>query len=206
MAVPQFTGKYASIRKDVWKGTLGQKYTPDAEVLLNHQWHTYNTEKGYYNAQQKAFNQIMAVVDKVERAPYPIQGAIYIDWKKGDMGAQQAKATLHYAIPMPNGTVNKTIEGKRTGGWGYDKASSASAGVLNQSPFLKVLYDARVKKKKLPYGASLNEGTKFLPYFEGGVGIECHNDILKACGYDVYRVSGHGDTLVYTYTLKKRRA
>ena len=206
MAIPTFTGKYASIRKDVWKGTLGQKYKPDSEVFVNGKWNTYKTETGYYKAQEKVFQRKMRIIDKVENAPYPVQASIYIDWKKGSMGAQQARAKLSYAVPRADGGLSyKTIEGTRTGGWGYDKESTASAEVFNQSPFLKILYDARVKKKKLPYGAYLYEGSASLPKFAGGVGIECHNAIIKTAGYDVGYVPGSDSVRVYTYTLKNKR-
>ena len=206
MAIPTFTGKYASIRKDIYKGTLGQKFKPGASVYLDNKFHEYKTEAGYYKAQEKVFQQKMRIIDKVENAPYPVLASIYIDFKKGSMGAYQAKAKLSYAVPRADGGLSyKYVEGTRTGGYGYDKESTASAEVFNQSPFLKILYDARVKKKKLPYGAYLYEGSASLPKFAGGVGFECHDAIIKTAGYDVGYVPGSDSVTVRTYTLKNKR-
>lgn len=210
MPAPQFTGKYASIRKDFWKGSLGTKYPGEKDVYVgNHKWSKFKTEKGYYNAMAKKFSNEMAIIDKIENANLPLEATLTIDWKKGDMGAWQAKANLNYNFINANGQKDyKHLESNRTGGWGYDKASSASAVVLNASPqFMRILMDARAKKKKLPYGAQLKNGEPWFPYWEGGVGIECHNHILEVSGYDVKQVrTGRDDIQIYNYTLKKRRA
>ena len=71
--------------------------------------------------------------------------------------------------------------------------------------FLKLLFDARAKKKKLPYGVQLSNGGPWDPYWEGGVGIECHYDVLKAMGYEVKWVrTGIPDSQAFTFELKKK--
>lgn len=78
------------------------------------------------------------------------------------------------------------------GGCGYDKNSTLSAAMLNNDfNFLKYLYEYIEKhninkkniSKKLGYGIRLSYG---LPYFEGGVGLECHINILKKLGFKVF--------------------
>lgn len=119
---------------------------------------------------------------------------ITIDWRKGSMGANQAKAELRGC---------GYIEGSRTGGCGYDKESTAMADVLNECyPLMKLLYKYRAEHldgtnhNTFGYGSGYN---KVLPYFEGGVGVSSFYRIFEtigctlkhvACGktFDVYEV------------------
>lgn len=206
MATPQFAGRYASIRKAVWKDTLGSKYTPGKDQFVNGHWKSYKTEKGYYNAQAKAFEERMKQIDRIEDAGIPTNATIIIDRRKGSMGAWQAKADLRYSYVKDGIALSRSIEGTRTGGVGYDKTSSAMANVLNKSPeFVRLLADARVKSKKLPYGADLYAGKPYLPAYSWGVGASSINAVLRALGYDV-REHNVGDNTLYEYTLKRRRA
>lgn len=87
----------------------------------------------------------------------------------------------------------------RASGCGYDKRSAAVAQALNASnSVLKALYSFKEKQLEegkndhsdtaiskhdnrdiIGYGA----GYTILPYFEGGVGVDCFWSILKKCGY-----------------------
>jgi hypothetical protein len=79
----------------------------------------------------------------------------------------------------------------RTSGCGYDKLSASVASALNHSPsVLKALYIGKVNGIKFPYGAGHN---MVLPYFEGGVGIECFGHIFEALGYK-WECTGSGKT------------
>ena len=85
----------------------------------------------------------------------------------------------------------------RASGWGYDKESTAVAEALNKNKnILKLLYDYKEKEleagneasseKLLGYGS----GYGVLPYFEGGVGINCHIKIFEKLGFKVKQAHG----------------
>lgn len=132
-------------------------------------------------------------VDDIANAETCTYFKLTIEWTTGGHYGWQARADLATCINY--------YEGKKTGGCGYDKGSTASANVLNRAPeILKKLYEQeekRLSKRErqsrrdfIGYGCfeHCNEWY-FLPHFEGGVGIESHITILKNCGYDVERVS-----------------
>ena len=94
---------------------------------------------------------------------------------------QHKKTNLGYQYKAILATDTLRIEGKYTGGWGYDKLSTALAEVLNQyQPLMKAMYEYIDDKmfeegsltinnhKVLGYGS----GYGILPYFESGVGVE----------------------------------
>ena len=96
---------------------------------------------------------------------------IIVQTKKTNLGYQ------HKAI-LATDTVR--IEGKYTGGWGYDKLSTAIAEVLNQyQPLMKLMYDYIENKMWEEGSLTINNheflgygsGYRILPYFESGVGV-----------------------------------
>lgn len=103
-----------------------------------------------------------------------------------------------------------TYESKRVGGYGYDMISTVSANVLNQCPaVLKLLYD---KMEKAPLSAEnhkvLGYGSGYgaLPYFEGAVGISCHERILEKLGFkEEYNYVKAGTEHITTYAFMKGR-
>ena len=194
MAMPQFTGKYASIRKDFYKASQ-KKYDPAVAERSG-----YKTERGYRASLVKKFNKAMAEIDAIEMAGYPVSGTISV-WFPNR--SQQARGTLSFKDS--NGRFH-SVEGGPTGGWGYDKYSTVSGSMMNSRPeFRKLLMDARAKKKTLPYGVTLANGDAWLPYWGEGVGIECHYDVLKAMGYEVKWVrTGIPDSQAFTFELKKK--
>ena len=114
---------------------------------------------------------------------------IIVQHKKGNWGYQY-KATLT--------TDTLRIEGKYTGGWGYDKLSTALAEVLNQyQPLMKLMYNYIDDKmfeegaltinnhKVLGYGS----GYGILPYFESGVGVSSFYKIFDNLGLKLTQVT-----------------
>lgn len=198
-----FSGKYPTIRKDIYKGTLGQKFDPKKDNYVLGGKKPYATERGYYNAQKKVFDTLMSSIDKIEATSVPVNADLFIrTGRKGTYGYQW-QAELEYT--NANGQ-RKVIQGERTTGMGYDKVSTAGASALNQSPeFIKILMDAREKKKKLSNAVTLNAGKPWLPHYNGGVGMSSLNAILRDYGYNVYE-NGRDDMVRYTYILKRRRA
>lgn len=104
-------------------------------------------------------------------------------------------------------------------GCGYDKESAAVAEAFNKSlGIMKVLYT--LKEKALEAGESdesktactghdnrncvgYGAGYSVIPYFEGGVGVNCFWSILKALGYETQCNYGKRETL---YRLYKKEA
>lgn len=123
---------------------------------------------------------------------------IQISSKKTNMG-YQFKATLSDGF--------ETIEGRYTGGWGYDKLSSAISEVLNEYlPLKELLYNYKEKylfenkllqannREIFGYGS----GYGILPYFECGVGVSSYYKIFNTIGLEFKQLN---DTL-YIITKK----
>lgn len=198
--MPTFTGRYAELRKAIYKDTLGKKYDPTAFVWRGSQKFYYKTEQGFRTAMKREFDKKMAEIDAVEKAGYPVSGTISTWYPQR---SYQVRGTLSF---MDSNGKFHSVEGGPTSGGGYDKYSTVSARMMNSRPeFLKLLFDARAKKKTLPYGVQLRAGVPWYPYWEGGVGIECHYDVLKAMGYEVKWVrTGIPDSQAFTFELKKK--
>ena len=114
---------------------------------------------------------------------------IIIEVKKSCLG-YQCKATL---------ITDKTrIEGKFTGGWGYDKLSTAMAEVLNQyHPLMKLMYNYIDDKMFEEASLTINNheilgygsGYGILPYFESGVGVSSFYTIFDNLGLKLNKVT-----------------
>lgn len=123
---------------------------------------------------------------------------IQISTKKTNLGWQY-KATLS--------DTTERIEGRYTGGWGYDKLSSAISEVLNEYlPLKKLLYNYKEKylfENKLLQANNYEifgygSGYGMLPYFEGGVGVNSYYKIFNTIGLEFKQIN---DTL-YIITKK----
>lgn len=152
------------------------------------------------NAISKFENSLKAV----EEAPDLLGNlVITLEWSRGSMQAMQAKPYTNYGF-----------EGSKTGGWGYDKASSATAKAMNNHlPLLKLLYAKKEKllatwkgknnknafnREILGYGSGYN----ILPRFEGGVGVNSHIRIIEGLGLIWQNVSNTERTDVYLISKK----
>lgn len=129
---------------------------------------------------------------KVADAPELTNASIYVEYRKS--------FTWGYcpSVEMYSNTGNSS---GYASGCGYDKESAAVAEALNKNDsFLKVLYT--LKENALVAGGSdysktactgvdnrniigYGSGYSVLPYFEGGVGVNCYWDILKKAGFEV---------------------
>ena len=111
---------------------------------------------------------------------------------------QHKKTNLGYQYRAILATEKTRIEGKYTGGWGYDKLSSALAEVLNKyQPLTKLMYnyiDDKMweegtltinNREVLGYGS----GHGILPYFEGGVGVSSFYKIFDNLGLKLTQVT-----------------
>lgn len=147
----------------------------------------------------------LAKLERIAAAEELTFCTVNIEWTRS--GTAKAEAWSN------NGRYNGSA-----GGWGYDKESAAAADAFNRDDtMLKILYD--LKEKGLSEGLTSDSetactghdnrnivgygaGYSVLPYFEGGVGIDCFWSILKKAGYKVssfygkhennYRISKEG--------------
>ena len=199
MVTPKFTGKYASIRKDFYKDTLGKKYDPNDKRWVGGKLVAYKTEAGFRNAMQKKFAKDMAKIDEIENAGYPESATLTVEFSRN----HQARGVLRYK--STTGRYN-TIESGSTHGWGYDKESTAMADCFNEAPeFLKLLMDLRAKKKDVHYGIQLCTGKPWLPFWDGGVGASSFNQGFRDMGYEVREIPAGEHMSIFEYNLKKKR-
>ena len=140
----------------------------------------------------------LSKIEAVEIAEFPYTINISVEWKRSSLYGMNPTASV------TSKCVPHFDYGKGTAsGCGYDKESSAIAAALNSCPsVLKILYtaieeDPSQKKQILGYGS----GYSILPYFEGGVGISCFENIFEKCGYKWERVAS-GKTFD-AYTINK---
>lgn len=135
----------------------------------------------------------IARLETIAAAPDLNYISINVEWKKSSVWGHN---------PHAEARDNKGIYTYGTAsGCGYDKESSAVASALNaNNSILKILYtikenalkDGKTDKDKTActnrdnrdccgYGA----GYSAMPYFEGGVGVNCFWAILKKAGFQV---------------------
>lgn len=131
-------------------------------------------------------------LERIATAPDLVFASVNLEFKRGSV-----YGTTVYCYSRTN---NGYTEG-RAGGYGYDKESAAVADAFNKNDsVLKILYT--LKEKALEAGLSdfsetactrhdnrniigYGSGYTVLPYFEGGVGVNCFWEILKKAGYTV---------------------
>ena len=169
-----------------------------ADILTTYEREHFKAETQKKRAMKRAekdefYAKRVARLDAAEAVENPLPCfTLHIEWKRGSYGAMQAKATLN---------ADKFLESAYTTGWGYDKESSAASDVLNASPSIMAQIYAIVEDNKLefvenPFGTGNYKGLCYgigggsIPYFEGGVGIECHIKALESAGYICKRSSG----------------
>ena len=160
---------------------------------------TITREKAVELAQKRAAKQIdkqtaegLARLETVSNAPELTFANVSITWNYNRTWGSNPTAETW--------TDNGRNYGSASG-CGYDKQSAAVAQAFNKdNTMLKVLYT--IKEKALAAGQTdesrtactghdnrniigYGSGYSVLPYYEGGVGIECFWAILKKAGYTV---------------------
>lgn len=168
------------------------------DILTNYEREHFKAETQKKRAMKRAekdelYAKRVAKLDAAENEAISLPCfTLHIEWKRGSYGAMQAKATLN---------ADRFLESAYTTGCGYDKESSAAAKVLNASPSIMAQIYAIVEDNKKefvenPYGTGNYKGLCYgigggsVPYFEGGVGIECHIKALENAGYICKHSSG----------------
>ena len=180
--------QYQNIRQDVVDGNIGLKsgYMADDATGRDQRYHLENYER------------YTDTIDEAENAGEILNGVITVDWRDNHEGPQ-AKASLIYFYVDSNGRQRSAeYEGRRTGGGGYDKASTAISDVLNMSPeFRRLLMYARENGKDFGYGAHGKAGESYPPEFSWGVGVGSLISTLRGLGIDMHEIEGRRNTTVY---------
>ena len=153
----------------------------------------------------KKYNNLLAELDKIEN--FSLEDfkdmSLHIDWKKSaTWGANpNGKLTVfhnkEYSLEFYENTY-------KISGCGYCKTSTCTADLLNQSYVIKKLILNKVENllsepEKLisQYGLELRESISYgisqyglnLPKFDGGVGVESHESILKNLGLCMRKIN-----------------
>ena len=156
--------------------------------------------------QEKALQNKLARVDRVSTDPATID-SITILAQPNSGGTWTASVVVEGSQYFP------TFTG-RAGGYGYDKESACVGEALNKIDALmfllyqfknerltqehidNILYDNR---DIIEYGA----GYGAIPYFEGGVGIDCHIRILQKLGFKLITRRWTNGSYIYVFTRKE---
>ena len=174
------------------------------EYLTPSKWEKYQDKKiTLKEAKKIAFNRFVAEDDKnyqkqllkvenVERAEIPNYIKINIEWHKSPTWGYNPSCLINCdTFDYTRGSASDC---------GYNKESaSISNAAYNNYAMLKILYEMEEKRLKarknkqsrhdfIGYGS----GNGVLPYFKGGVGANCHINILKKYGYEI--TEEHGNT------------
>ena len=149
----------------------------------------------------------LARLDTIAAAPDITNINIFVDWKKSSVWGYNPHAEVY-------DNTGRATYGTASG-CGYDKRSAAVASAFNaNNSILKIL--CNIKEAALMAGKSDRSGSACtgrdnrevcgygagyspIPYFEGGVGIECFFNILKKAGFDTsYHYTKHSDSYIIT--------
>lgn len=196
--------------------------TKDVETVLRKIYPTY-TDRKIKNAVERR----MIALEKIAAMPPVNRIKIKIQWTKsrtwGLNPTWEAWAWGETAkgggMLTPNRDWHRHAMGGGIGGCGYDKQSTATAEALNAllkpylfrlSPkwFTRVRNDNGTTKSGMPYGISsgTHEEQKKMwtlwdPHFDGGVGVNCHEEIVRYLGGKIITHEGGKDWDLYEYLL-----
>lgn len=136
---------------------------------------------------------------------------IFIKWIKSHTWGYNPHCTIDFFINDNGQSRRETYTGKASG-CGYDKRSASTQQAFNQCDVLiAYLYlkenerlkkrDTKARRDFIGYGS----GYSAIPYFEGGVGFESHDEILKNLGFKrVYINQSMDDIDIYEYEANKK--
>lgn len=142
---------------------------------------------------EKEMRGYMERVELVEQYEQPERIVVDVEWVKSRTWGKNPHA-------VARGEKRRTES--RASGCGYDKASAAIAGALNQNPeALRILYDHAEAGGTFPYGVTVWAG---LPSFDGGCGVSCFYSIFEACGYTFRQIASGKAFDVYEITRAEK--
>ena len=153
--------------------------------------------------QVKAHSKYMAKLNAAASSSRIITDiSVFVLWKRSRVWGYNPKAEITVDF---NDNSREKYTG-RASCYGYDKKSAATAEAFNQSPeLMKMLYEKCNKpqpnKELLPYGSGYGP----LPYFEGGVGFQCHEEILNVLGFSSMKVADGSTVDVWHFSNVKEK-
>lgn len=197
------TGRYETFRRQIQAETVDAPYDPsEAERRYG-----LRTERGYRNRMQREYDDRIADLRAVEDAPVIDDADIVLDWNRGG----QYRATVDYRYTNPDGSSGgRSVQGRRTGGQGYDRMSTALSNTFNADPALRrIAYDAvadgRVRTDDPDpfgrHGAIGDDGSG--ASWRWGVGMGPYAQSLDDSDYDLEYVGG--DDRSETYRIRRKR-
>lgn len=173
--------------KDYATTTRWKQYLKGLISLDKLQDFAYRRMKKQY---EKKLNETLARIEQIENAELPNTITIRFYWTY----------TVWYICHAEVYIDGRYYKGVASG-CGYDKESSAVAQCFNKDyGLLKYLY---MKKDETPNESNrgligYGSGYVALPYFEGGVGMNCFIRILESFGFETdYIHSDKGDTYIF---------
>lgn len=111
-------------------------------------------------------------IARAEAAPDAEYIAINMEWKRSATWGMNPTTEICGERTRTTGTAS---------GCGYDKASASTASAANEHPeILRILYKHAENGGEFPYSVYTYAG---LPYFDGGCGMSCFDNVFRACGY-----------------------
>lgn len=149
--------------------------------------------------QEKTYQKELKKINAIMEQDNIKWGKCSIDWVKNRTWGNCPKGEYCNGF--------KYQEYRSVTGCGYCKLSTLTANMLNDDVNLMSYVYKFVEKKhinkeniqnKLGYGIRIYDGQ---PYFEGGVGVECHIRILKNLGFDVQHYETRKSDII-TFNLK----
>lgn len=126
----------------------------------------------------------------IEHYSAPRNVNISVEWKKNRVWGYNPTAEIRAEKRVTQGTAS---------GCGYDKESAAIATAMNNNPeIMRILYEHAESGETFPYSVNMFAG---VPYFDGGCGVSCFQNVFEACDYK-WRCVGSG-RLYNCYTIEK---
>jgi len=152
-----------------------------------------------FPTERKRQNYLASILDRlksIRTAPDSARFVVSVEWTRGGVYGSQAIAMFT--------TDNIVRTGEKTGGYGYDKESTAIADVLNKSPEVLKLFFGRLEaglqageidledmresmKLVFGYGVGLFNSTDH--FFDGGVGTNCYRRNFEAIGWTAEKIA-----------------
>lgn len=154
---------------------------------------------GLQKEQEKTYKKELLKINYIMAQPSSNWGECSIDWVRNRTWGNCPRGEYR------NGFDYKVY--RSVTGCGYCKLSTLTANMLNDdinlmSYIYKFVEKHHINKdniqNKLGYGIRIYDGK---PYFEGGVGVECHKRILEKLGFNVQHYETKRSDII-TFTLK----
>lgn len=152
----------------------------------------YRAVQRLVKAYAKKCEEAHEEVERIAEEATPESITVTIEWKRSSVWGLNPTATV---------TDGKRRTTGKASGCGYDKRSAAVADAFNANPRIKRIL-CEIKEEALRHGQTdrsrtactgrdnrecigYGSGYTSIPYFDGGVGVECFWAILRKAGYTI---------------------